>query len=246
MSRHERIQYQFTTVADPEFKIIKDAVASLKAKRDLLLDEKLKAEQGIATSEKRTDTLQKARALVQRVARETQQQLEVRIGGVVGMALAAVFDDPYEFVARFVERRNRTECDLLFRKSGEEFDPVSSSGGGALDVAAFALRCAFWSLKRTRPLIILDEPAKFLSRNLQSRAARMVKMISEKLGIQFLITSHIPELIETADRVFEVTIRDGRSKVERLSEEKSSAPSETGYNKGRESEGGIVIRRRRK
>lgn len=159
----------------------------------------------------------KARAIIQVVAKETQEKLEYRISNLVSMALSSVFPDPYEFKLRFVMRRNKTEADLIFIKRGHEGDPMDVSGGGALDVASFALRIAVWSIKPTNNVLIQDEPFHFLSRNLQAKCSMMIKMINQKIingkRIQFIIVSHIPEITEAADKVFKINNVNGISKV---------------------------------
>ena len=158
---------------------------------------------------------EQAREIIKSVGLKTQQQLQIHISDITTLALESIFDDPYELKVEFVERRNKTECDLKFARNGEELDPMSASGGGAVDVAAFALRIASWSMERPRssPVIILDEPMRFLSENLQERASKMIKELSVKLGIEFIIITHEQELTTYADKVFEVTNRKGISKV---------------------------------
>lgn len=158
----------------------------------------------------------KARALVQRVARETQQKLEYHVGNVVSLAEASVFPDPYKFVIEFVERRNKTECDVFFVKGDERMDPISSSGGGPLDVAAFAIRCLFLTLRDVRPVVVLDEPFRFVSVDLQEKCGEMLKAISDRLGLQVVMVSHLPKIISGADKVFRVTQSGGVSAVEEL------------------------------
>ena len=146
----------------------------------------------------------------------TQQQLSFHISDITSLALEAVFPDPYALQVEFIQRRNKTECDLYFVRDGEKVDPLSASGGGAVDVAAFALRIASWSMTkpRTRNVIILDEPLRFLSANLQERASSMIKELSDKLGIQFIVVTHEPILANYADRTFNVSIKNGISKIE--------------------------------
>jgi len=158
---------------------------------------------------------EQAREIVREVGLKTQQQLQFHISDITSLALEAVFPNPYELKAEFVQRRNKTECDLSFVRDGNEIDPVTASGVGAVDVASFALRIASWSMShpRTRNTIILDEPFRFLSENYQDQASAMVKEISEKLGLQFIIVTHEPILASYADKVFEVSIRNDRSKV---------------------------------
>ena len=147
---------------------------------------------------------------------KTQQQLSFHISDIASLALDAVFDDPYELLAEFVQRRNKTECDLFFVRDNERMDPLSASGGGAVDVAAFALRIASWSMQRpkSRSTIILDEPMRFLSVDHQEKASAMIKQISERLGIQFIIITHEPTLALAADKVFEIHIKKGVTTVQ--------------------------------
>jgi ABC-type sugar transport system ATPase subunit len=61
--------------------------------------------------------------------------------------------------------------------------------------------------------MILDEPLRFVSAKYQEKASAMIKEISEKLGIQFIIVTHNEVLASYADRTFEVTIKKGVSHV---------------------------------
>lgn len=157
---------------------------------------------------------EKARVLAQKVAAQIQTQVEDYISNLVTMALAAVFDDPYEFKVSFEPRRNQLECDMVFVKNGNECDPEDSSGGGAMDVASMALRIAIWSIRKTRAVQILDEPTRFVSRDLQENVSDMIKSLSDELGIQILMVSHSPEIIKSADRVFQVENDKGVAKIQ--------------------------------
>jgi DNA repair exonuclease SbcCD ATPase subunit len=159
---------------------------------------------------------EQAREIIRTVGQKTQEQLSYHISDITSLAMEAVFNEPYELKVEFVQRRNKTECDLKFERDGEVFDdPLSASGGGAVDVAAFALRIAAWSMQHphTRNTIILDEPLRFLSEDCQEKASAMIKEISKRLGIQFIIVTHNPTLASYADKSFEVTIKKGVSKV---------------------------------
>lgn len=159
---------------------------------------------------------EEAQVIIINVAKITQEELEYHIGELVTLALASVFDNPYQFGAEFVQRRNRTECDLFFLRNGARIDPLSASGGGAVDVASFALRMSLWSLAnpRTRNTVIEDEPLKWLKGlDLPEKGAVMRKEISEKLGVQLICISHIPEQMAGADQLIEVKLRNGVSQV---------------------------------
>jgi len=162
-----------------------------------------------------------AQTIIREVGLKTQQQLQFHISEITSLALSAVFNQPYELIAEFVERRSKTECDLYFKRNDSKVDPLSASGGGVIDVTAFALRVASWSMRRpsTRPVLILDEPFKSLKgKDANRRVLEMVRQVSKELGLQIIMVNdeRIPreEIIEMTDRVFEVTIDKGVSKVE--------------------------------
>jgi DNA repair exonuclease SbcCD ATPase subunit len=163
---------------------------------------------------------EKAREIIREVGLKTQQQLQYHISDITSMALEAVFDDPYELVAEFVTRRNKTECDLYFQRGETKVDPLSASGGGAVDVASFALRVASWSMQnpRSRNVLILDEPFKHLKGEADNRKMlQMVKEVSEKLGLQIIMVSDErvsrEATLEATDRLFEVSKKNGISKI---------------------------------
>ena len=149
---------------------------------------------------------EKAREIIREVGLITQQQLQVHISDIVSLALEAVFPDPYTLEVDFTERRNRTECDLFFSRKGERIDPITASGGGAVDVASFALRVASWSMAipHSRNTLILDEPFRYLSTELLPQAGEMLKQLAEELGLQIIMVTHSEELMENADKTFEV------------------------------------------
>jgi len=183
------------------------------AERDLYTKQLEDTENLLVQREIFLENCQKARVIIQTVAQTTQERLEHHISSLVTMALASVFPDPYTFVLQFVKRREKTEADLIFVKDGNEGSPMDVSGGGPLDVASFALRTATWAIKPTRNVLILDEPFRFVSRNLQLACSEMLKYISEKLEIQLIVVSHIPEIMDKADKVFNVTNENGISVV---------------------------------
>jgi len=170
--------------------------------------------------EKQLYSLEKAQVFLQSVAQETQNQLKFRIEDIVNMALETCFPDEYDFQLNFNVSRGKTDCELVFlsRRTGREVDPMNASGGGVVDVACFALRTACYVLEQgIDNVIVLDEPMKFVSEDLRERVCEVIKNLSEKLNVQFIIVTHIPEFVEIADRVFQVKKNeDGRSTVKEM------------------------------
>ncbi len=190
---------------------IRNILEQLKGSKSLI--ERSIEESNQLLEEKRRDLQrhEEAREIIREVGMKTQKKLQYHIGDVTSLALEAVFDNPYELVAKFIQRRNKTECDLVFERDGDRMDPMDASGGGVVNIASFALRVASWSMQnpRSNSTLVLDEPFSNLSPDLHSRASAMLREISEKLELQLIMVTHADELVECADRVFKTTIKNG-------------------------------------
>lgn len=181
------------------------SISMLKAKKSLLEKDLAEEKEEEKKYSSRYENALKARILLQEIATVTQKKVEERISNIVSSALEAVFPDPYKFILEFVPKRNQTECILHFEKNNERMKPIDSSGGGTVDLASFAMRIAFLTIDRkSRRLLICDEPFRFVSRNYLPRVSQIMQILSDKYGIQFIIVSHLKELIEDADKVFEL------------------------------------------
>ena len=197
---------------------LRSEISQQKGKRQLLLKQREELTGGVEEMEQRALEIEEAQAIIQVVAQSTQQELEFQISEIGSLAMDAIFPQPYKLHLDFALRRGRSEADLSFSSlnSDERLDPMSASGGGPVDVAAFALRVSLWGLQvpRTRNTILLDEPLRFLSEGLQPKASEMMKEISKEMGIQFLIITHETELEGAADRIIVVSKRKKVSRVE--------------------------------
>ncbi len=140
--------------------------------------------------------IKKAQVLSQQVAKEIQDRTYGCIASIVTQCLEAVFDEPYKFKLGFVQKRGKTEAVLAFEREGQALDPMAGSGGGVVDVAAFALRLASLTLQgsHTRRLLVLDEPFKFLSMEYRERVRDLLLLLAEKMNLQIVMVTHIREL----------------------------------------------------
>lgn len=138
-----------------------------------------------------------AHAVVIDLATHVQQTAHKQVADIVSQCLAAVFDDPYEFCITFTRKRRTTEATITFEREGNSLPPLRASGGGVVDVAAFALRAAAIALQRprVRRLMVLDEPFKFVSADYQPRVADMLQQLSDDLDFQFIMVTHIDALV---------------------------------------------------
>lgn len=151
----------------------------------------------LAAARERRAAAEQARTLAQAVAKEVQERAHAKVTDVVSRSLAAVFpDNPYRFKIAFEAKRGRTEARLVFERGGLEVNPLDAAGGGAVDVAAFALRLSALLLTRPpcRRLLVLDEPFRHLSAGHRPAVKALLVALAAELGVQIIMVSHADEL----------------------------------------------------
>ena len=145
------------------------------------------------------ETLLKSQSLLQQVASEVQSQLSVKIDSIVNLGLATCFGDEYKFRLQYVAARGKTEVEFVLLMDNEPVDPMNQNGGGLLDLICFCLRVAIYNISRTNNVMVFDEPMKYLSKSFRSKVAELLHTLSERLGLQFIMVTHIEEFMDYAD-----------------------------------------------
>jgi DNA repair exonuclease SbcCD ATPase subunit len=138
------------------------------------------------------------------------------VQSLVSQALTAVFERPYECRLTQVVKRGQPEVSITVVDGDREMDPVTSMGGGILDVISLALRVVVWTLmpNKTDGVIILDEPARLVnSETSVKNLGSLLKLLSESLSVQFIVVTNRPALSLGASRVFEVSKEGNESRV---------------------------------
>ena len=201
-----------------DIKPYNDWFTGKQAERDLHKKALAKLEQQIESATARTADLESARDVCNAVLLLTQTKVKGLVEDVVTLALSTVFGDDYGFELEYQLKRGQSEAVPWILKGGERYSPREEVGGGVLDITSLAMRLALWSLTTPRPapLFVLDEPAGNLSRDLGEAFGRMLKEVSDKLGIQILIVTHNSDIIGLADKAYEV--RQDDKGISRISE----------------------------
>lgn len=200
---------------DTQIQLIKSRIDKNIGRKTYIEEEIVKNSTELKVLKSLVDRQEDARLILQTIAQKTQENLVYKISDIVELCLNSVFDSNYKFVLNFVKKRNKTEAEMYLEDKDGQYDILNSCGGGISDVVTFALRIVLWNLQRpkTSNVMILDEPFKFLSKDLQRKASLLVKNISDKLGVQFIIVSHQNDIIEYADKIFKVNKTDNTSEV---------------------------------
>lgn len=184
----------------------------IQIEKDLELNKLL-----LQKTNERMKRFEEAQTFLQKVAQETQEHLKFKIEDIVNLALETCFPNEYTFQLNFNIARGKTEAELVFlsQSTNRPVDPMNASGGGVVDIACFALRIASYVLEQgIDNVIVLDEPMKFVSKDLLESAGQILKTLSNKLNLQIIMVTHENKFIDVADKVFEVKKdSNGRSKI---------------------------------
>lgn len=149
----------------------------------------------VEESKESVQVAEEGQKIVQEVAQSVQNYVHTQISQVVTRCLEAVFPDPYEFKIEFEMKRGKTECRVLFLRSGKEVNPMRAASGGVKDVASLALRlaCLALSKPRKRRLLVLDEPFPGVDENSCGMLTQLLETLSEEMNLQIVLVSHNPD-----------------------------------------------------
>lgn len=152
------------------------------------------------------------KAVIQQVAKETQDRLRLRFEAIVQACLDAVFPGSYKFMMEFISRRGQVEVDMWLDKDGTRMDPLDSNGGGVVDVMSIALRLCCLTLSTKAKVLLLDEPFGHLRGDARERLGELLSIISERLNVQILMVGDVAGSLVTG-KEFRVTKFEGISAV---------------------------------
>ena len=176
------------------FEKLNKAIVKRQSSKELL-EKRLKRKQELVDE---FETVLKSQVLLQEVASEVQSQLEVKINGIVNLGLQTCFPE-YTFKLEYIPARGKTEVHFVFMKGEDEVDILEMNGGGLVDLACFTLRIAIYALSNTNNVMVYDEGFKYVSQSLRPKVAELLHTLSEKLNLQIIQVTHIPEFAEESD-----------------------------------------------
>lgn len=170
---------------------------NLMGQKQNILDNIVAENNNVISSKNCLSDIEMAQKLLQKVATQLQNKLSIKINEFVTYALVYVFEsDKYKFDLEFVEKRGKTEVEMKLTTpdGGVMLDSINdiATGGGVLNVIAFALRIALWHLQTNKEnFFIMDEPFANISADRLGNMANLVQEISERMGVQFIFVSHL-------------------------------------------------------
>jgi len=191
---------------------LKTKVAEAAGRRSVYEAQKAEALDNRKEAMRQKRVCEAAMTIVTTMGESLQPRISTRLSSVASHALRSVFPDPYQVVIEFMPTaRGTIDATIQFERAGQRFKPVLPSGqllagGGPVEVAAWGLRVALWGQlrPRPRPIMLMDEPFRFLQEDLHPVAGEVLREIAEQAGVQFIMVTHSQKLAEAADNVVEV------------------------------------------
>jgi hypothetical protein len=98
-----------------------------------------------------------------------------------------------------------------FRDREIEVGIVEGHGGGVADAISFLLRVVVLSLATPRlaPVLFLDEPFRHVSLEYLRGCATLLRELNKSAGIQFVLVTHKPDLLDAADVIYRTSVDNG-------------------------------------
>ncbi|MFA7100086.1 MAG: hypothetical protein WC143_08440 [Eubacteriales bacterium] len=200
---------------------ILDDFKKIKINRDILTEQLKKFKKDIRILKLTNEDVIKARWVMAEVQLLTQKRFKDKFENLITLAIQSIWDRPLRFCLEFEQKRNQMQCNIILKETVDGVERVYSDlenemGGSMLDVISFMARIILWSLERprSRNVIILDEPMKNMG-ELILFGGQIIREISHKLKFQLIIITHDKELIDIADKAWQVT-HDGNKSYLKL------------------------------
>jgi len=194
--------------------------------RKAIYDELAKRRKRILENRKeingKLDMLEQVRLLLQQASEFAREQARQQIEYMVTRALQYTFGPEMSFQIEISEKRGQPDAEFYVISDYDGITvrnkPQDARGGGVVDIISIALRVAL--LETTQPRIdaplLLDEPGKHVSNEFAPNMGQFLKSVSRNFGRQILLVSHNQYLTESADMVYCVDIKEGKSSVTRM------------------------------
>lgn len=158
------------------------------------------------------------RHLVDREVAEGVQAVE----RLLTEALQAVFDDQDLSVRADVDiQRGKVSVDLVTiqkRSDGTVIEGLSgdSFGGAVQTVQSVMLRIIVMRRRSLRSFLILDESLPAFDPNYVCNMGKFLSVLCSRLGMDILLVTHDPALVDTADKAYRIRYFETGSKFEEI------------------------------
>lgn len=151
------------------------------------------------------------------IANSRRGNMKGKIESIITEAVQLIYGSDLSVSMEYKTKNNRSHLDFkLIKKTanGDVSRNMSGFGGGVADAISVPLRLlVLLGSKQTERVCVLDECYKHVSKERIQNVAEFLKDISDKLGVQLIMSTHADEIKKIADRNIELENVNGAVRV---------------------------------
>jgi ABC-type dipeptide/oligopeptide/nickel transport system ATPase subunit len=203
-------------------KSLSDAVSRASARRDAAVATLSDARIAARDLQERVDLLDLVANLLRSLIDQEITEGVKAIETLQSEGVQAVFDDQNINVRAEIDvSRGKVNVALVtsqVKEDGTVIEGVSLEGfGGAVStVQSVLLRLALIVRRGLRPVLFLDESLPAFDERYVLNMAAFLKTLCRKMGVDILLVTHNPALVEAADRAYRIKRDRGFSTFQRI------------------------------
>lgn len=156
---------------------------------------------------KEKDAMEKCKKLLAYISSINEDKIVGLFEHTLSAALKDIFDDSYRFEFDMKTRRDSSACDFTIGHSElpRMTDIVLCNGKSIQEIVAIIFRIILIKLdKRTRKIVVLDEPGSGIELERQRVTSKFLADICHKFNIQLIVVTHSMEFIEHAGSIVDI------------------------------------------
>jgi DNA repair exonuclease SbcCD ATPase subunit len=159
--------------------------------------------------------------LLNSIGEEKQYAAQEQIEQLVTRGLQTIFDDSLSFHILQDVKAKRAEVSFIVRSKLAngvvvDTDVMDARGGGLAATVGFLLRLTVMLLRtdtKADNVLVLDETFAHVSEEYLPALKEFIRKIVDRTGVQIIMVTHQPAFEEVADKVYRLSLVDGKSVV---------------------------------
>lgn len=196
-------------------------MSRLEGQRAMVVSEVSRLQDDITSLNNTINDLKLLEAYLSRFADERQAAVFNQIEATVSEGLRAVFREEMrlEITTKMVGARSEVVFTLISDTEDGELATsiMESRGGGVAAIVGFLIQAVIVLLTPgLRPVIFLDESFRAVSSEYQTPLGEFISDLCSRTGLQVILITHNPEIVETADRVYSFEQLSGKTKIKKV------------------------------
>lgn len=199
------------------FELMRDRISQCMGKFEGMKNLEAQLTEDIKSANSEINYLEKASEFLIDFSEETRRNMKNKIESLANSALKIVFPNKRIVFKLIPQKTSRGVNYNTYAETDGVIDPLlDSKGGGVKDIISICIRISYLRMLKSklRQILILDEPFKNIDKVRLQIAIDWLRKVSKEFGIQFIIITHIVELVALSDNGMQFKLKKGVTHVE--------------------------------